>query len=79
MMEFGFVLSIYLAVLGLLWLCSGFLSCRERGCSVAAVRELVTMWLLLCNTGSSALRLQQSWHTGLAAPRHVELVFPARD
>lgn len=38
-----FVLSIYLAVLGLFVAVQRLsLGCRERGCSAAAVRELVT-------------------------------------
>lgn len=76
-----FVLSIYLAVLGLCGCAAAFSSCRERGCSVAAVRELVTAVASLVQHGVSLVHTQASPVVahGLAAPRHVNPVFPARD
>ena len=51
-MEFGFVLSIYLAVLGLCGRAVAFSSCRERGLLLFWYSGFSWCWLLLGRTGS---------------------------
>ena len=74
LLEGNIFLNFYLFLASL---CGAFLSFSERGYQsggycLVAVRRLLMQWLLLLRSmGSRARRLQQLWHTGLVALRHV--------